>query len=236
MEGTQIKSLLSRSRLMVRTSCLVLMTRQFGYGLMGYLRSSKSSVNSVAFSPGGKCIVSGSADGTIWLRSTETGNIALAHLKVIRGRSHLSCFHLMASPLYQVLGTTQLGYGVEMCNTASGSSAYHKGGVTSVAFSPCGQYIISGSHDKTIILWDSETGDIISGPFTGHTDSIAPVAYFPDGTRFASGSWDHARLWGAQMDNVIFGPLEGHVDVILSISFSPDGTRIVSGSMESGDG
>ena len=44
--------------------------------------------------------------------------------------------------------------------------------VNSVAFSPDGKRIVSGSGDKTVRLWDASTGQQIGAPLTGHTDSV----------------------------------------------------------------
>ena len=71
----------------------------------------------------------------------------------------------------------------------------HESTVYSVAFSPDGQYIISGSDDKTGRLWDLQ-GNPIAQPFREHTDEVNAVAFSPDGQYIVSGSWDQTvRLW-----------------------------------------
>jgi WD40 repeat protein len=40
----------------------------------------------------------------------------------------------------------------------------------SVAFSPDGQHIVSGSDEKIICVWNATTGEMVAGPFTGHTE------------------------------------------------------------------
>ena len=69
----------------------------------------------------------------------------------------------------------------------------------SVAFSPDGKRVVSGSFDKKIRIWDAETGKPVGEPFQGHTDEIRSVAFSPDGRRVASGSDDNTiRMWDAE--------------------------------------
>ncbi|KZV67661.1 WD40 repeat-like protein [Peniophora sp. CONT] len=105
--------------------------------------------------------------------------------------------------------------------------------VYSVAFSPDGTRIISGSHDRTIRIWDAETGQMMGKPLEGHTDFVRSVAFSPDGTRIASGSEDETvRIWDAETGQAVGNPLEGHTAGVCAVAFSPVGTRIVSGSRD----
>jgi WD40 repeat protein len=71
----------------------------------------------------------------------------------------------------------------------------HTISVHSVAFSPDGKQIVSGSFDKTIKLWDAVTGKEIL-TFKGHTDPVFSVAFSPDGKRIVSGSHDGTvKVW-----------------------------------------
>ncbi|EMD32085.1 hypothetical protein CERSUDRAFT_18643, partial [Gelatoporia subvermispora B] len=109
----------------------------------------------------------------------------------------------------------------------------HTAAIESVAFSPDGTRIVSGSLDNTIRLWDATTGNAVMQPLEGHTEWITSVAFSPDGTRIVSGSADKTiRLWDATTGNAVMQPLEGHTEVITSVAFSFDGTRIVSGSVD----
>jgi WD40 repeat protein len=72
----------------------------------------------------------------------------------------------------------------------------HGDWINSVAFSPDGQRIASASDDCTIRVWDAATGEVVAGPFTGHTNEVNSVAFSPDGQRIASASRDHTiRVW-----------------------------------------
>jgi WD40 repeat protein len=103
--------------------------------------------------------------------------------------------------------------------------------VTSVAFSPDGRRIVSGSWDKTVRIWDAETGAQVSAPLVGHSGSVTSVAFSPDGRRIVSGSYDETvRIWDAETGAQVSAPLVGHSDEVTSVAFSPDGRRIVSGS------
>jgi WD40 repeat protein len=71
----------------------------------------------------------------------------------------------------------------------------HQSSVTSVAVTPDGQYVVSGSGDKTVRLWDLATGQEVRR-FTGHNGSVWSVAVTPDGRYVVSGSEDKTiRVW-----------------------------------------
>ena len=72
----------------------------------------------------------------------------------------------------------------------------HSWDVSSVAYSPDGTKIVSGSGDKTIKIWDANTGQCLK-TLEGHSDDVESVAYSPDGTKIISGSDDPTiKIWG----------------------------------------
>ncbi|KAG6327555.1 hypothetical protein ID866_11532 [Astraeus odoratus] len=105
----------------------------------------------------------------------------------------------------------------------------HRSIVSSVAFSPDGKRIASGSWDNTICLWDAETGFQLGSALKGHTLNVTSVAFSPDGKRIASGSKDKTIcLWDAETGLQLGSPLQGHTSYVSSVAFSPDGKKIAS--------
>jgi hypothetical protein len=105
--------------------------------------------------------------------------------------------------------------------------------VWSVAYSPDGQHIISGSYDRTIRIWDAETGAPVGDPLEGHTDWVQSVASSPDGRHIISGSDDSTiRTWDAEAHTAAGKPLGEHTHSVQSIAYSPDGKHLVSGSYD----
>ena len=101
----------------------------------------------------------------------------------------------------------------------------HEFGVAAVAVLPDGR-IVSGSDDRTLKVWDAETGEC-SRTLKGHDDWVRAVSVLPDG-RIVSGSWDETlKVWDAETGECS-RTLKGHDDVN-AVSVLPDG-RIVSGS------
>jgi WD40 repeat protein len=107
----------------------------------------------------------------------------------------------------------------------------HQGWIQSLAFSPDGNTLASGSHDHSIRLWDLQTGQCLK-TLQGHTDCVQSLAFSPDGNTLASGSHDHSiRLWNGQTKQCV-QKLSGHRDRVLFVTFSPDGQTLISGGAD----
>jgi WD40 repeat protein len=105
----------------------------------------------------------------------------------------------------------------------------HTKSVTRALWSPDGKYIVSGSLDKTAIIWDADSGQVVR-TLSGHTAGIYAVAWSPDGGRVATASADNtAILWDAQTGEKV-GTLSGHSAPLNSVAWSPDGSRILTSS------
>src|SRR5260370_78603 len=64
----------------------------------------------------------------------------------------------------------------------------HSGVIHCTSYSPNGRHIASGSWDKTIRIWDAETGAAVGEPITGHDGLVWCVGYSPNGRHIVSGS------------------------------------------------
>ncbi|PYI13145.1 hypothetical protein BO99DRAFT_486042 [Aspergillus violaceofuscus CBS 115571] len=101
----------------------------------------------------------------------------------------------------------------------------HSSRVNSVAFSPDGRTLASGSWDHTIKLWNTATG-VEQRTLTGHSSSVTSVAFSPDGRTLASGSWDHTiKLWD-MATGVEQRTLTAHFKSVHLVAFSPDGRTL----------
>jgi serine/threonine protein kinase len=113
----------------------------------------------------------------------------------------------------------------------------HSGSVLSVAFSPDGRTLASGSRDNTIKLWDVNSGQLLR-TLTGHSDSVDSVAFSPDGRTLASGGYDQdhtIKLWDAASGQLLRTLLLQEGDAVYSVAFSPDGRILASGKIQSID-
>ncbi|MDL1873832.1 hypothetical protein FBQ85_01460 [Cytophagia bacterium CHB2] len=105
----------------------------------------------------------------------------------------------------------------------------HEDDVLSVAFNHSGDFLASGSGDKTVRIWDIQAAsELVS--FDGHHDKVLSVAFNHDSTRtvLASASWDKSiRLWNVQ-ESANQNVLLSNESAVSGLSFSPSGRYLVS--------
>jgi WD40 repeat protein len=107
----------------------------------------------------------------------------------------------------------------------------HGDWVRCLSFTPDGTQLVSGSFDKTIKLWQVESGKLVH-TFTDSLKGVFALAVSPDGKLLASGSWDETiALWNLESGTCIQN-LTQHQSSVRSLAISPDGNTLVSGSFD----
>ncbi|EJF57233.1 WD40 repeat-like protein, partial [Dichomitus squalens LYAD-421 SS1] len=192
-------------------------------------------VTSVLFSVDGLRIVSGSRDSTIRIWDFETQQMGpfVGHSDAVEAVSFSPDGHHVVSGSPD--GTIRIWSVDESMSVESPGDVSSEwpdsaltSSVTSLAYSPDGRRIISGSEDGTINVWDADAGKSIGGHLKGHSDFITRVRFSPDGTRFVSASLDSTLcVWDSTTLRPL-GELHGNTGWICDVDYSPDGRRIVS--------
>ncbi|WP_160290071.1 WD40 repeat domain-containing protein, partial [Aphanizomenon flos-aquae] len=107
----------------------------------------------------------------------------------------------------------------------------HSSSVYAVAVTADGKRVISGSHDNTVKVWNSETGEE-QLTFSGHSREVKAVAVTADGKRLISGSSDNTvKVWNLETGEEQF-TLTGHSDSVNTVAVTADGKRVISGSWD----
>ena len=107
----------------------------------------------------------------------------------------------------------------------------HTGVVSAVTITPDGTKAVSGSYDKTIRVWDINSGQCIL-TLRGHTNGVSAVTITPDGTKIISASHDKTlKVWDINSGQCIL-TLRGHTNGVSAVTITPDGTKAVSGSKD----
>ncbi|EFH84643.1 protein kinase domain-containing protein [Ktedonobacter racemifer] len=105
----------------------------------------------------------------------------------------------------------------------------HRYPVRSVSLSRDGHWLVSGSNDNTVRLWEVNSGRCVH-TFKGHTNIVTSVSLSRDGHWLVSGSKDNTvRLWEVNSGRCVH-TFKGHTNIVTSVSLSRDGHWLVSGS------
>ena len=201
-----------------------------------------------AMSPDGKIVAS--RDGSnIFLSSTHTGvpiTMLTGHLNRVECIAFSPDGKTLASgSSLQSSGGNKNPITIRLWNTLTGEHkrtiTAHSDKVTSIAFSPDGETLASGSMDQTIRFWDIHTGEQKLG-LVSQKGVITSIAFSSDGKIIAAGNGrtkdeynkypdTTIQLWNAKTGKEIT-TFAGHSTQVLSMTFSPDGKIIASGSKD----
>jgi WD40 repeat protein len=213
-------------------------------------KGHEKEVLSVAFSPDGTQVLTGSADNTAKLWETKTGNLvrtfeghkdwvtSVAFWPYGRGRqgptptpTPTAGWKVLTGSAdgTAILWDTQTGKQVGQFSQIINQKV--KSPVLSVAFSPDGNQVLTGGADTTAQLWDVLTGKL-KFVLAGHKDQVLSVAFSTDGTQVLTGSGDGtAILWDVQTQTgKSLYQFRGHKDQVTSVAFSTDGESVLTGS------
>lgn len=107
----------------------------------------------------------------------------------------------------------------------------HQAWVWDVAFSPDGKTIASGSADRSIRIWDVESGELLQ-TLAAHDATVGTLAFSPDGSQLASAAWDGSLIvWETVGWEPVWGSSQ-HDQRVYSLGYSIDGSLLATGAGE----
>ncbi|NIS79111.1 MAG: hypothetical protein GTO14_02550 [Anaerolineales bacterium] len=207
-----------------------------GYGIEGYgtfKGHEGAEVTSIALSPDGRTLATGSEDSTVktWdFPSIDPGMTQLGYFRTMEGHAGW-VWDVAFSPNGRTLASASDDRTVRLWDVMSGEELHILDGHTSVvwrvAFSPDGTTLASGSWDGTVKLWDVSNGKEIR-TLRGHAGYVNDIALSPDGDLLASASTDGTVILWDQASGEPLHTLHEHSAAVRALAFSPDGELLAT--------
>ncbi|NET02154.1 MAG: WD40 repeat domain-containing protein [Sphaerospermopsis sp. SIO1G1] len=210
--------------------------------LIDILHKHQGNVRCVAFTPDGKSLVTGGDDRRIlfWnLRDRQVENTlslddTAAHSMVLSEDGKI-----LVTGSYRKIKVWRLTFNYAQKNQPENKPEIkqiytfngHSHIVNSLVMTTNRQYLISGSQDKTVRVWNLETGELIH-TLSSHREGVYTVALSSDQQIIASGSADKTiKLWHLQTGELL-ATFSGHANTITALLFTASGEMLVSGSLD----
>ncbi|CAE6535640.1 unnamed protein product [Rhizoctonia solani] len=210
-----------------RDHTLCIWDAQNGQLVAGPLKRHIDWVRSVKFSPDGRWLASGSTDGTVCLWSTEDweihGDPLQSHDECVLSIAFSSNSSMLAAGSSSLIHLWNPSSGQMICPPLHG----HTDTVNEITFLPGGNYLVSGSDDRTMRVWNVSTGKTEFGPFREQLFEVIRIACSPEGGLLVSASVDNIiRIWNTQTWQVC--SIVDSTAVVRSITFAPDGLCLLA--------
>jgi len=195
------------------------------------LEGHSDEVWSVAVTPDGKTVVSGSGDKSLKVWDLESGQC----LTTFEGHTD-GVERVAVTPDGKTVVSASLDHSLKRWDLSSGQRVNtfegHSNCVSGVFVTRDGRAVVSGSWDDTVKLWDLESGQC-RATFQGHTSSVWSVAATPDSKRVVSASLKpDIKVWDIESRKCV-ADLEGHTRSIRGMAMTSDGKTVISGSEDS---